>query len=74
MKLTLPLCEEDVLLKSHRLFGKCLYEEICNLLFSGDVLELHCSFLYPVFDEVIYDLVVLGFITEYRISESFVQL
>jgi hypothetical protein len=59
----LPLREGDILhhaklvsevfkLRSRQRLG----ENVCNLLICGYVLELHCSLLQHVSDEVIFDL------------------
>jgi hypothetical protein len=60
---TLPLSKGDILhhtklvSKVYKLFPKQrLGENAHNLLICGYVLELYCSLLYHVLDEVIFDL------------------
>jgi hypothetical protein len=75
---TLPLREEGILhhpkydSKEHKnLFPQGLGQNICNLLIYGNILKLHCSFLDPIPDEVIYDLNMLGHVMEYWILKYF---
>jgi hypothetical protein len=69
---TLPLSEGDILhhtklvpevfkLHLRQRFG----ENVCNLLICGYVLELHCSLLYHVSDEVVFDLNMLQPVMKY---------
>ena len=60
---TLPLTEEVVLhhtqlvsKKNELASSKRLRRDICNLLISGNVLQLHSSFLNIITDEMVFDL------------------
>jgi len=44
-----------------------LGENVCNLLIYGYVLELHCSLLYHVSDEMIFDINLLRLVMKYSI-------
>jgi hypothetical protein len=64
--LTLSLNEGDILhhtkivLKVFKLLLRHRFgENVCNLLIWGYVLELHCSLLYHVSDEVVFDINML---------------
>ena len=45
-------------------FNQGFGQNVCNLLICGNILELDCSLLDPVLDEVIYDLNMLGSVME----------
>jgi hypothetical protein len=69
---TLPLGEEDIMHHSKFVseedklpFLQELGQNICNLLICGNLLKLHCSFLDPILNKVIYDLNMLGPFMEY---------
>ena len=71
---TLPLSEGDILNYSKLVsevyklhYGRCLSENVNNLLVHLYVLELHCSSLHHVSDEVIFDLHVLRPVMEHWI-------
>jgi hypothetical protein len=70
--LTLPLIEGDILhhanlvSKVYKLFlRERLGENVHNFLIYGYVLEIYCSLMYHVSDEVIFDLNVLRLVMKY---------
>jgi hypothetical protein len=75
---TLPLVEEGILRhskfvpKEHKLsFKQGFGHNVCNLLIYGNILNLNCSLLDHVSDEVIHDLNKLGLAMEYWILKEF---
>jgi hypothetical protein len=75
---TLPLSEEGILHHSKYIseeyklsFLQGLGQSICNLLICGNILKLHCSFLDPILNEVIFYLNMLGPVMEYCILREF---
>jgi hypothetical protein len=61
----------SLFLKKTNLPFKGFGENVCNLLICGDILELDCSLLDPISDEVIFDLNMLGPVMEYWILIEF---
>jgi len=75
---TLPLSKEGILhhtksvSKEHKLpFLQGLGQNIYNLLICGNILNIHCSLLDPIPDEVVSYLNMLGPIMKYYILRYF---